>query len=936
MQKIIKIKWLKIYVLFSTFLFSINGYSQNQALTDSLLKKLEVISEQEKPVVLNQLAEIYLKISVVKSDSFASEAKAIAEKTKNSYEEARALKIKSSCYLNQYRYSEAIEASKAALDIFLKIEKLKETAEIYNQLGLISKQHKEFNKAFDYYDKATDYYRLVRDSAGIATTFNYIGSLFLNKNDYDNAFIYYQNALHMRQRMHDSLGTAGSYFNIALVYREKSAFDEALENLENSRNIYEKIKNNNELANVMNLIGSIYLRKNEFDKAVDYYLKSLDIREKSGNKQDIASSLTSLGITYKELNNQKKSLEYLGKALALRKEIGDRKEIAITFNYIGSSYWKSKNYTEALGNYLESLKISLELEENTEIATAYTNIGSIYFDLNNFDKSLEYFSQALYYSSLVNEKNRIANSYLLIGNSYSKLGKYPEALDNFSHALKLRYKLGDTVQVANTLNSIGSAYCDMGNFNKALKYYNEALSIRRKISDKIGTSVSLNYLGNLYYTLNNKGLALSYFEQSLKAAEDAGFTYNIALCSRKIGEIYMDLKNFQKALPYFETSIKLGTNISNLELLKKGYWDIYKYHSETGNYKKALENYVLFILFNDSIAVSMTNKKLLDLQVNFELSKKESEVKKAENEIAILKKNKELNELKDIRRKQANIILLILILFVLTFGILYYNRYKLNLRATQLLEDKLKFIEITNQSLKKKEDELLRLNSTKDKFFSIMAHDIKNPLGGLVSITDLAKSDFKNMSDQEKNEIFEVINKSSLQLYGLLENLLHWSRAQTGKISFNPVDIKLFDLVESNIELLKTNIDKKNIMVIDMIDPKIIAKADKEMITLVLRNLISNAIKFTYESGKIVIASVMNAGKIEVSVEDNGIGISKEDVRKLFRIDVQFTNTGTQDETGTGLGLILCKEFIQKHNGEIWVESEPGKGSKFIFSLPVS
>ena len=197
------------------------------------------------------------------------------------------------------------------------------------------------------------------------------------------------------------------------------------------------------------------------------------------------------------------------------------------------------------------------------------------------------------------------------------------------------------------------------------------------------------------------------------------------------------------------------------------------------------------------------------------------------------------------------------------------------------------------------------------------------------------KLDFQKSTDEEKKEILGIINKSAQQLYNLLENLLHWSRSQTDRIAFTIADIKPAEIADANIELLKTNADKKNIMVVNNIDHNLTVKADKEMLTLVLRNLISNAIKFTNESGKVLMSSGTINGMATISVEDNGIGIAKNDIDKLFRIDVQFSNPGTQNESGTGLGLILCNEFIQKLNGKIWAESEPGKGSKFIFSLPV-
>ncbi len=280
------------------------------------------------------------------------------------------------------------------------------------------------------------------------------------------------------------------------------------------------------------------------------------------------------------------------------------------------------------------------------------------------------------------------------------------------------------------------------------------------------------------------------------------------------------------------------------------------------------------------------------------------------------------------------------VIFIL-FSLVTFFMYRISRLKKQqiILAQKVKErtieLEQAYQSLKKTEDELIKLNITKDKFFSILAHDIRSPLGGIISITELMKSYSNEIIDDEKMEMIETINKSSQQLYNLLENLLNWSRLQTGKIPYMPNDFKLFEMSEAIIELHKANAEKKNIEVVNLIDPNCIVKADKGMINLVLRNLVSNAIKFTNENGKITIKSEFRDNSINISVEDNGVGITKENIAKLFRIDEHITSIGTNKELGTGLGLILCKEFIEKHNGKIWVESELEHGSKFIFSLPL-
>jgi signal transduction histidine kinase len=245
-------------------------------------------------------------------------------------------------------------------------------------------------------------------------------------------------------------------------------------------------------------------------------------------------------------------------------------------------------------------------------------------------------------------------------------------------------------------------------------------------------------------------------------------------------------------------------------------------------------------------------------------------------------------------------------------------------------------IEEQRNILKSQNDELQDLNATKDKFFSIIAHDLKNPINAFSGIATFINDRFDDLSREELKEFVTDIKNSSKHLYELLENLLTWSRAQRGKFQFHPTMMDLSQIINNNIYLNKINAENKNIGIITEIGPGTECFADPNMINTVVRNLLSNAIKFTPDSGKIFFKAAEDGKFLKVSIIDTGVGISPENIDKLFRIDVHHTTMGTSAEKGTGLGLILCKEFIKKHGGEIWVESEPGKGSEFLFTLPLT
>ncbi len=238
------------------------------------------------------------------------------------------------------------------------------------------------------------------------------------------------------------------------------------------------------------------------------------------------------------------------------------------------------------------------------------------------------------------------------------------------------------------------------------------------------------------------------------------------------------------------------------------------------------------------------------------------------------------------------------------------------------------------EKLQKSERKLKNINSTKDRFFSIIAHDLKNPFNTLVGFTSILAEDLEHFDKSELEEFIKIISDAAQHGYKLLENLLDWARTQTGKFNFEPITINIQFLIDECISLLRGHAERKNIKLESELHEALYAFADANMIELVIRNLISNAIKYTKFGGKVVVHAADFDDFIEISVTDNGVGIKSEDLGKLFRIDIEFSKTGTDAETGTGLGLILCKEFVEKNGGHIYAESKFGEGSRFTFKIP--
>jgi signal transduction histidine kinase len=278
------------------------------------------------------------------------------------------------------------------------------------------------------------------------------------------------------------------------------------------------------------------------------------------------------------------------------------------------------------------------------------------------------------------------------------------------------------------------------------------------------------------------------------------------------------------------------------------------------------------------------------------------------------------------------IISLVFIILFLAY-MFYYIRISALKKQKQVLENA---VNKKTSELKHTVNQLVETQQTKDKLFSIIAHDLINPLNSIMGLSEVLMEDSENSKTENQTEIVRNINRSSNELYDLLENLLQWSRAERGLLKYSPEKVFIKKEIEKNLSLLNLSAKRKNIEIdIQMPDYECTVKADQRLLNTIIRNLVSNAIKFTPEYGKIIIKAERKEHHYIVSIIDNGIGISQENIKRLFQKESSVSTSGTNNEKGTGLGLVLVKELIEKQNGRLFVQSEVGKGSTFSFTLQV-
>jgi signal transduction histidine kinase len=607
------------------------------------------------------------------------------------------------------------------------------------------------------------------------------------------------------------------------------------------------------------------------------------------------------------------------------KKVDDTTRIDL-FNELSQIYWQ-RSFDTSLMFASHALSLSEKTADKYRIANSLNMTGNAYYMLSNFTKSLDYYQKALTIREELGDSNDIAKTLNNIGAVHLNINNHEEALGYFEKALKIYTGLGKDEVVFILMNNIGSLYIAQKEYEKALEYIQKAYGIAREINDKKSIIIALNNLGEISNSIERYDQALEYFMQAREISENQKDYNSLATILLNIGISHLKKGQPEKSLSFFNESLKYADAVNSITTKRDVYQNLYDIYSAENNTEKTLEFLELLTEANDSINSEESRTKIKELELKYNADN-------FQNEIELLKKDNEINNLK-LNRLRIGVISLIIILFLT--GMLWLinsQRNRLKRETNKLLSQKNQELEATLRKLKESELTLKELNATKDKFFSIIGHDLRNPLNALLGFSELISGSSRDYSLEEIRKYNKIINDSARNIHQLIENLLEWSRSQSGNIDFSPKRHNLLPIVNDIQDISDIQLKKKNITIHNYIPDDLIVFADKNLLSTIIRNLINNAIKFTSPNGYISLSAERSNGQVSISVSDTGIGMTRDQLRNLFQLDNHLTKIGTSQETGTGLGLILCKEFVEIHKGSIHVESEPDKGSTFRFTLP--
>lgn len=582
---------------------------------------------------------------------------------------------------------------------------------------------------------------------------------------------------------------------------------------------------------------------------------------------------------------------------------------------------QTHNYEKALDYFIDALTLEDSLHQEEKKVFTYLGLSKVFEAVGDFNKCTELLESA----KAINESTKNIDVLVLILNEMGKinaaLGMLSEARENYELVLEYNEQLDRPSVKAEALYNLGHLNTLEGDYPKALENHKNALAIQRSIYNREKEARLLNDIGELYLLMKNQERTYANHFAALEIRQSLKDKAGIAESYNNIGALYYIQKNYERAIANLMLGLASGQEAQAQQHISKSYDYLSFAYEALGNYKKAFEYKQLHLAIIEFIQQEKNEQKLLETQNRYVIEKKESEISSLERDRD--QKEKEIQT----QRQFRNLLIVLSTLALIVLALILYL-YQIKRRSNKILQ-------VVNTKVKTQNTELQNLNATKDKFFSILGHDLKGPLNSLSSFSNLLINYTDSLSKEEIQQLATDLDKSIKNLYSLLENLLEWSRSQTGNIAFTPEAFDLPALLEENKALLQAQAENKKINLVSNHAESLTVNTHKHSINTVIRNLISNAIKFTPEGGTITMDLKKENGFVIVSIADTGVGMSKEVIDKLFRIDAKHSTKGTANEKGTGLGLILCKEFVEKNGGKIWVTSEEDKGSVFSFSIPI-
>ena len=701
------------------------------------------------------------------------------------------------------------------------------------------------------------------------------------------------------------------------------------------------------------------------DSIINQITAKIESSDQYGVKKELYTDLL------KHLNSDNNNLLIFSKEFKkIAAEQNDKEGIAISNFYIAEYYYGIEDFKNAVNIYDESLILFNQLDNNNYTADIYYKLGRINQYFNKYEESLIYYQKSIEIYEIIGNKQRIAINYHDIGTLYNDIEKYTLAYEYYNKALNVYNETGNKERQAAILQNIGVLYNNWENYEQSLLYYNKSLKIYEELNDKLNIAISYSNIGLLYENEKNYYRALEYYQRALILFEEADYKPALVYIFYNLGSIYDNLNESKKSEEYFIKCLKLASKIGMLDYVSYNYEALSEIYEKRNDYKEALNYYKDYIEVKDSIFNETKLQQIHELEAKFQNTQKQKQIE-------LLKLDQKLHKA-ELKKKEAQNLILIFSSFltiVIAFILMMYNRSQK--RSSKRLENEIQRHVITEKKLNELKQDLelkvkertIELETTnqrlleeakehkktlqnleiaknkaeeadqvKSKFLANISHEIRTPMNAISGFSQMLAKE--GLALDKRISYINVIKESCSNLTNLIEDIIDYAQIETEEIEIVKTDFNPHPILEFLYDHYTNQIVRreKNEIILsyqnENVEPDISIHADSARFKQIMAILIDNAIKFT-EKGVVEFGFVYPDNEhIEFYVKDTGIGINKEFKEIVFERFSQIDDSTTKEYSGAGIGLSVAKHLVEKHDGSIWFESTPGKGTTFYVKLP--
>jgi len=690
--------------------------------------------------------------------------------------------------------------------------------------------------------------------------------------------------------------------------------------LEQGRVIAEALNDTRGLGLYHKILGKTQSDLGDYNIAIMNYDRALAYFSEAEDLVNYYETVKEKGNAYLFMSDDEQAINLYNTALDYYKRNNMVVGISRCMNNLGIIYKNRGDYVKALSIYEESVDYLDSILNAYDLCQAYINIGNVFVLLGMYEHALEYFDGALTISEREDFRQNTSLSLANAGVVQNKLGNYEEAQSLYQRSLIVSQAMNNRIQVSNCLINLGTNYADMGEPEKGLDFVERGMAIKIELEDERRVSNCYIHLAHIHQMLEEPDTAILLFNKAIPEKERLGDKEGLVRCYLGLGSVMLGKRQYQAAGNMINDALDIAMEIKTKEHIADGLAMKRDIAEARGDYRSAYQLNISYHLYMDSLLDEAAYRAGMEMEFRYQ-----SEVLQQENENLRIQASLDQSLMK---RRNGILHTILGVALLLAIGLLLGVYFLRKLRNSSLKLEEQNLV-IIKQNLK-----LDQLNRTKDRMMSIIAHDLRGTIGNQLTAVDvLHRIEGDDNAEIDRKKLLGNLKHSASYSLELLENLLHWSRLEEQESFFHPEEVNLNPLIMNCLALFDETVGNKELALKIKVPEIITCTADRIMMEVIFRNLVSNAIKFTNRGGNIKIQSGKEDGQVFFRVSDDGIGMSPDQIDKVLN-NGGYTRRGTANEKGAGMGLTLVREFTSIHKGILNVNSKPDEGSLFEVIIP--